>query len=126
MYIYIKSITVEKKKKSQKMVHSKTQTFARPAWVKPNVASQDELCPDCFKVVGVQSRYKLVCMLGKAKAGASVTDLTKELGLKQPTVTHHLNILKSVNAVSVKDQGRGRVYSLNRAAHCFEECRIPY
>lgn len=122
----MKKPSVEKKKKGEKVVHSETRTYKRPAWVKPSVVSEQELCPDCFKVVGVRSRYKLVCLLGKAKEGATVTELTNELGLKQPTVTHHLNILKSVSAVGVKEQGREHVYSLNRGAHCFAECKIPY
>jgi len=117
---------VEKEKRQKKLIHSETKTYKRPAWVKPSVASDIELCPDCFKVVGVQSRYTLVCLLGKAKDGVTVGKLTESLGLKQPTVTHHLNILKSVNAVAVRDQGRERVYTLNREAHCFEECQIPY
>ncbi len=126
MTIYIKATPVEKGKKETNGVHSKTKTYPRPAWVKPSVVSEAELCPDCFKVVGVQSRYKLVCLLGKAKDGVTVGDLTKELGLKQPTVTHHLTVLKSVHAVTVLDKGRERVYSLCRDAHCFKECKIPY
>lgn len=102
------------------------QTFKRPAWVKKNVMSEENLCPDCFKVVGVKSRYQLVCQLGKLQEGATVTALTEESGLKQPTVTHHLNVLKSVDAVRVEERGRERVYTLNRSAHCFEECQIPY
>lgn len=117
---------MEKTKKSPKGTHSETRTYPRPAWVKKSVMSEEDLCPDCFKVVGVESRYKLVCFLGKAKKGETVGKLTEHLGLKQPTITHHLNVLKSVNAVSVEDKGRERIYTLNRGAHCFEECKIPY
>ena len=113
-------------KKGKKSVHSETKTYKRPAWVKPTVTQNMELCPDCFKVVGVESRYKLVCLLGKSKLGATVGALTGELGLTQPTITHHLNVLKSVNAVAYEEKGRERIYSLNRDAHCFEECKIPY
>lgn len=102
------------------------KTYKRPSWVPKGQMSEEELCPDCFKVVGVRSRYKLVCMLGKKKDGASVTELTESLGLRQPTVTHHLNTLKSVGAVTVEEQGRERIYKLDRNAHCFEECKIPY
>ena len=125
-YLYIKNNAVEKTKIAPKPIHSEIKTYKRPVWVKPSVASEEDLCPDCFKVVGVQSRYKLVCLLGKSKNGVTVGDLTLKLGLKQPTVTHHLNVLKSVNAVGVEDKGRERVYSLKRDAHCFEECKIPY
>lgn len=97
-----------------------------PEWVKSSVTREEYLCSDCFKVVGVKSRYELVCLLGKSTNGSTVTALTKELGLQQPTVTHHLNILKSVDAVLVTEQGRERIYRLNREAHCFEACKIPY
>ena len=102
------------------------QTYPRPDWVPQDVSTEERLCPDCFKVVGVKSRYQLVCILGKSLDGMTVTDLTKELGLKQPTVTHHLQTLKSVDAVRNTQKGREQIYSLNRDAHCFEECKIPY
>lgn len=103
----------------------KMETRKRPAWVKPSV-TEEELCPDCFKVVGSQSRYKLVCMLGKEPKGLPVGKLTTKLKLTQPTVTHHLQVLSSVNAVTGVSRGRERIYTLNRDAHCFEECKIPY
>jgi predicted transcriptional regulator len=99
------------------------QTYKRPSWVE---SGEEELCPDCFKVVGDRSRYNLVCMLGKSKEGMTVTELTKKIELTQPTVTHHLNVLRSVDAVQSEDRGRERVYTLNRNAHCFEDCKIPF
>lgn len=97
-----------------------------PAWIDAGVMEEEELCPECFKAVGVKSRYKIICALGKQPAGATVGQLTTLLGLQQPTVTHHLNILKSIKAVNVTTKGRERIYTLNRHAHCFEECKIPY
>ena len=105
---------------------NKTKLHKRPAWIEAGVMDEEELCPECFKAVGVRSRYKLICALGKLKNGVTVSKLTELLGLKQPTVTHHLNVLKSINAVEVEDRGRERIYTLNRKAHCFEECKIPY
>ncbi len=104
----------------------KPRTYARPSWVPKGVVDEEELCPDCFKVVGSKSRYSLVCTLGKNQKGLTVGGLTKTLKLTQPTITHHLNTLRSVNAVSFEDKGRERVYRLNRDAHCFEECKIPF
>jgi predicted transcriptional regulator len=102
------------------------QTFPRPKWVPKTVSAEEELCPECFKVVGERSRYKLVCILGRTKRGMSVTELTAQLNLRQPTVTHHLQVLQSVQAVEKESRGRERIYKLNRTAHCFEECNIPY
>lgn len=98
-------------------------TYARPEWVK---SGEEELCPDCFKVVGDKSRYTLVCLLGKTKTGMTVGELTDRMRLRQPTISHHLNILRSVDAVESEDRGRERVYTLNRSAHCFEDCQIPF
>lgn len=102
------------------------KTYPRPAWVPKAVMGEKELCPDCFKVVGERSRYNLVCMLGKTKIGMTVRELTDKTKLRQPTITHHLQALYSVNAVKMEPKGRERIYKLNRKAHCFKECKIPY
>jgi DNA-binding transcriptional ArsR family regulator len=112
------------KEKKTKPAHSKEEvTYKRPKWVK---SGEERLCPDCFKVVGEHSRYNLVCMLGKAKDGLTVGELTNKMNLRQPTITHHLQVLKSVNAVDSESKGREKIYRLNRKAHCFEDCKIPY
>ncbi|OGG41387.1 hypothetical protein A2837_02630 [Candidatus Kaiserbacteria bacterium RIFCSPHIGHO2_01_FULL_46_22] len=105
------------------MQHDTEKTHKRPKWVK---SGEEELCPECFKAVGDKNRYKLICLLGKAKGGLNVSALTKQLKLTQPTVTHHLNILREVNAVDHETRGREHIYRLNRSAHCFEDCQIPY
>lgn len=99
------------------------KTYKRPNWVK---SGEEELCPECFKAVGDKNRYKLICLLGQNPDGINVSELTKELKLTQPTVTHHLNILREVNAVDSEKAGREHIYKLNRSAHCFEDCQIPY
>lgn len=116
----IKTHQTAEKNKSQKKTHP------RPSWVPASSISEEELCPDCFKVVGERSRYNLVCILGKSKEGKTVTELTDKMSLKQPTITHHLQVLQSVNAVHVKISGREKYFTLNREAHCFEDCKIPY
>lgn len=99
------------------------KTHPRPEWVK---SGEEELCPECFKAVGDKNRYKLICLLGSSTDGFNVTKLTEELDLAQPTVTHHLNVLREVDAVTVDAVGRERIYKLNRSAHCFEDCQIPF
>ncbi len=105
------------------MQHVEGKTYKRPSWVK---SGEEELCPECFKAVGDRSRYKLICLLGRAPEGLNVTTMADTLKLSQPTITHHLNVLRSVEAVECTPIGRERVYTLNREAHCFEECKIPY
>lgn len=91
-----------------------------------NTTTTEELCPDCFKVVSVPSRYSLVLMLAKEKNGLTVQEMTNKINLKQPTVTHHLNVLRSVKAVYSENRGRERVYFVDKDAHCFDECNIPF
>jgi DNA-binding transcriptional ArsR family regulator len=98
----------------------------RPYWVPKSVSAEEDLCPECFRAVGSHSRYKLICTLGKTKSGMTVTALTQMLALAQPTVTHHLQVLKTIDAVKSTEMGRERIYQLNRKAHCFEECKIPF
>lgn len=112
----------------QTVIKNKSQekTYSIPSWVPVSSMSEKELCPDCFKVVGERSRYNLVCLLGKSRNGQTVTELTNKMSLKQPTITHHLKVLQSVNAVHAKVSGREKYFTLNRDAHCFEDCKIPY
>lgn len=112
--------------KTRAAARKEPRSYPRPEWLPKAVIAEEELCPDCFKVCGTKSRYQLVCILGKKPEGLTVGELTKQLKLRQPTVTHHLQVLRSVEAVESRDQGRERVYSLNRKAHCFEECKIPF
>lgn len=114
------------KKQKTNSTAGQEKTYKRPSWVPKNVSSEEELCPDCFKVVGERSRYNLVCMLGKSKDGMTVGEITDAMKLKQPTITHHLKVLQSVNAVTGKERGREKIFTLKRDAHCFEECKIPY
>lgn len=101
----------------------RAETYPRPAWV---VSAEEELCPTCFKAVGDKNRYKLICLLGQSPTGVPVRALTKQLKLAQPTVTHHLGVLRSVGAVMSESRGREHLYSLKRDAHCFAECKIPF
>lgn len=102
------------------------RTSPRPSLGSQTNLSKEDHCPSCFKVVGERSRYKLVCMLGKSQEGMTVSKLTERMKLSQPTVTHHLQVLQSVNAVVSESQGRERIYRLKRDAHCFTVCNIPY
>lgn len=125
MSIYMKVNNLKNNIRNKKEV-IKPVTHPRPEWVPKTIVGEEELCPDCFKVVGERSRYNLVCMLGKTKDGMTVTQMTKKMGLKQPTITHHLQVLSSVKAVQAETKGREKHFSLNRKAHCFEDCKIPY
>lgn len=45
-----------------------------------------------------------------------VNDLVRMLGVPQPQVSKHLRVLREVGVVHVRDDGRQRMYRLNRRA----------
>jgi ArsR family transcriptional regulator len=62
-----------------------------------------------------QKIMQLVCC-----QSLSVTEIVEQLQVTQPTVSHHLAILKSAGLVQVREEGKQTFYSLNqeRLASC--------
>jgi DNA-binding transcriptional ArsR family regulator len=69
---------------------------------------------DAFNAVAEPRRRQLVDLL--AGGERPVNDLVRELGLAQPLVSKHLRVLREVGVVSVREDGRRRLYRLNGAA----------
>ena len=67
-----------------------------------------------FKAMADGSRLKIVGLL--ANGERSVQDLAQALGLKEPTVSHHLAILKAQGLVTARAQGTTRWHALDRSA----------
>jgi DNA-binding transcriptional ArsR family regulator len=44
----------------------------------------------------------------------TVSDITDQIGLSQPTVSHHLAILRDAGLVTIERQGRETYYSLDQ------------
>ncbi|HEX6384261.1 MAG TPA: metalloregulator ArsR/SmtB family transcription factor [Anaerolineae bacterium] len=64
-----------------------------------------------FKVLGNESRLKILGLL--ANEERSVGELAETLGVKEPTVSHHLAMMKGLGLVSMRAEGNVRVYQLN-------------
>lgn len=64
-----------------------------------------------FQVFSNESRLKLIGHL--ANGERSVGELANLLGVKEPTVSHHLAELKGLNLVDVRAEGTMRIYQLN-------------
>jgi len=69
-----------------------------------------------FKVLSDESRLRIVGALSSSER--SVDELADLLGLKAPTVSHHLARLKEISLVKMRSSGTTHVYSLN-----FDELR---
>jgi hypothetical protein len=64
-----------------------------------------------FKAMGNESRLKIVGFL--AERERSVQELAGLLGLKEPTVSHHLAMLKALGLVSARPDGNTHWHTLN-------------
>jgi DNA-binding transcriptional ArsR family regulator len=69
---------------------------------------------DVFNAIAEPRRRQLLDLV--AGRERSVNDLVAELGLVQPLVSKHLRVLRAVGVVRVRDDGRRRLYQLNREA----------
>ncbi len=69
---------------------------------------------DVFNAVAEPRRREILDAL--AGGERSVNDLVRSLGLAQPQVSKHLRVLREVQAVDVRDEGRQRLYRLDGRA----------
>jgi ArsR family transcriptional regulator len=58
----------------------------------------------------------------------SVNQIVEQLNVTQPTVSHHLAILREANLVHVREEGKQTFYSLNqeRVAFCCGQLMIRF
>ena len=75
-------------------------------------------CVDFCKALCDDTRQKIMEMLREREM--CVGDIADAFHLSQPTISHHLNILKVANVVKSRKQGKQVYYSLNRDN--IEEC----
>jgi DNA-binding transcriptional ArsR family regulator len=66
---------------------------------------------DVFNAVAEPRRRQILDAL--AGGELPVNDLVRLLGLAQPQVSKHLRVLREVEAVAVREDGRQRLYRLN-------------
>jgi len=66
---------------------------------------------DAFNAVAEPRRRQILDLL--AQGERPVNDLVALLGVAQPQVSKHLRVLREVDLVRVRDEGRQRMYRLN-------------
>jgi DNA-binding transcriptional ArsR family regulator len=66
---------------------------------------------DAFNAVAEPRRRQILDLL--AQRERPINDLVELLGLAQPQVSKHLRVLREVDLVRVRDEGRQRMYRLN-------------
>jgi len=84
-------------------------------------------CPQCLKILSDRNRAKIISYL-KNKRSLNVTEITRFLKLSQPTISHHLKVLKKLGILKSKKSGKEVFYFLNKEYSC-PKCyifKIPY
>jgi DNA-binding transcriptional ArsR family regulator len=66
---------------------------------------------DAFNAVAEPRRRQILDLL--AGGERPVNDIVDALGVAQPQVSKHLRVLREVDLVDVRDEGRHRLYRLN-------------
>ena len=69
---------------------------------------------DAFNAIAEGTRRDLLLAIGAGES--TVSDLVDRVGLSQPQVSKHLGVLRSVDLVRVRADGRHRWYRVNRPA----------
>ena len=75
-------------------------------------------CVGFFKALSDENRQRIIEML--EHKDMCVSEIVEGSGLTQPTISHHLNILKNADLVTAKKKGQQVYYSLNK--NWFKEC----
>ena len=83
-----------------------------PIWEYNRNMARATTTSDVFNAIAEPRRRQIIDLLAKHR-GMAVGAIVIALGLPQPTVSKHLNVLREVGLVSVDQQGQCRVYDLN-------------
>lgn len=75
-------------------------------------------CCTFFKAVSDPTRVKIMALLSDREM--NVSEICEHFHMTQPSISHHLNILKSVKIVNSRKEGKEVFYSLNRC--CVSGC----
>jgi len=73
-----------------------------------DVAALSELC----KALGDPSRLQMLQLLAMAKRPLCVCELESQFDLSQPTISHHLKVLRDVGLVNAERRGTWVFYEL--------------
>jgi ArsR family transcriptional regulator len=78
------------------------------------------------KAIADETRQKImsVCCCG----WLSVNEIVEKIGFSQPTISHHLAILREAGLVNVREEGKQTFYTLNqeRIAVCCGQIMLKF
>jgi DNA-binding transcriptional ArsR family regulator len=87
---------------------------------------KEKVCPNCLSLIGENTRTGIIRYLRKKPS--KVGEISQCFCLTQPTISHHLKVLKKMGMVLCKKKGREIYYFLNKNYPC-KKCslfKIPF
>ncbi len=69
-------------------------------------------CVEFCKALGDETRQKILEMLLEREM--CVSDIVEAFRMSQPTISHHLNVLKQFGLVTNRKEGKQVYYAINR------------
>jgi len=66
---------------------------------------------EIFKALSDDNRLRILGILGSGESSAC--EILKNLNISQPTLSHHMKVLQSVELINVRKSGQWTYYSLN-------------
>ena len=69
-------------------------------------------CAEFCKALGDETRQRILEMLREGEL--CVSDIVAAFDMSQPTISHHLSILKQFNLVTSRKEGKQVYYAINR------------
>ena len=79
----------------------------------------DFSCCDFFKAVSDPNRVKILMLLLKKKE-MTVGEICAKFDMKQPSISHHLGVLKGAKVVESRKEGKEVHYKINSC--CISAC----
>src|SRR3990170_7486160 len=78
------------------------------------------------KAISDETRQKIMNLC--CCCSLSVNEIVEKLDVSQPTVSHHLAILREAELVTVREEGKQTFYSLNqeRVAFCCGQLMVKF
>lgn len=77
------------------------------------VATSLEMAHSLVPVLkAISDDYRLAILLTLSEESRTVVELTEQLGIPQPLVSHHLKALREASLITVAPEGRSNRYSI--------------
>ena len=96
-----------------RLVQEIDQTCCPPLVGSPLSETEAERLAEALRVIAEPARLRLVSLISASQGGEScVCDLTDQLDLGQPTVSHHLKVLTDAGILHREKRGRWAYYRI--------------